>query len=108
MKERRLAPRVKVNLRARWQRKRKARPATVTSLSSSGCFMLSGGRVRPKEFVQVYIELPSGEEVKIQAAEVVEYASQIGFAVRFHYVEVSLQLLLEEFIAECLEAAGPE
>ena len=101
--DRRQAPRVKVNLPARWERNRTRRTATITSLSSNGCFMLSGGRVKPKEPVRLHITLPNNETVTI-VAEVVDFANEIGFAARFIFIEVADELVLTSFIEERLAA----
>src|SRR6185295_4519311 len=50
--ERRRAPRAKVSLRARWEGDLGQHEAEVTSLSKSGCFVLSGGKVKPKELIR--------------------------------------------------------
>ena len=80
--ERRRAPRVRVNLPARWEGALHQENATITDLSTSGCFVLSGGAVEVKELIWLEIQLPAG---LIQYwAEVVEAAYEIGFAVRFN------------------------
>jgi hypothetical protein len=81
-KEKRRAPRVNVNLPANWTGAHNGEAATVTSLSQSGCFLLSGGEVSPKEIVQLKITLPSNECLSL-VGEIVEAAPEIGFAVRF-------------------------
>ncbi|MEP6636973.1 MAG: PilZ domain-containing protein [Acidobacteriota bacterium] len=81
-KERRKAPRVKVNLPVRWEGVLTQQTATVTSLSESGCFVLTGGKVEPKELIRLEIELPDGDPVYFWS-EVVDEAFDIGFAVRF-------------------------
>lgn len=100
--ERRRAPRAKVNLSARWEGVLTQQEANVTDLSNTGCFVLTGGKVEPKELIRLEIKLPDEEPVYFWA-EVVEAAFEIGFAVRFtsmsdddearlrHYVERSLQ-----------------
>jgi hypothetical protein len=57
--------------------------ATVTDLSRSGCFVLSGGTVEKKELVWLEIELPDQDAVHFWA-EVVDEASEIGFALKFN------------------------
>ena len=79
--ERRRSPRVKVNLQARWEGVIEQQEATVTDLSSTGCFVLTGGKVEPKELVRVEIEIPEGEPLVLWA-EVVDAAYEIGFAVK--------------------------
>jgi hypothetical protein len=81
-KDRRSAPRVRVNLPARWEGVLSRENATVTDLSRSGCFVLTGGRVDKKELVWLEIQL-SDQTVNFWA-EVVDEASEIGFALKFN------------------------
>jgi PilZ domain-containing protein len=104
MKERRRAPRVKVNLAARWEGVLTQQPANVTSLSKSGCFILSGGTVEAKELIRLEINLPNGEPVYVWA-EVVEEAQEIGFAVRFTSIEDQDETRLNRFIDQALRSA---
>lgn len=82
-KERRAAPRVKVNLPARWEGVISRNPATITDLSRNGCFVLTGGKVEVKELVSLEIDFPGPCTIHFWA-EVVDEASEIGFAVRFN------------------------
>ena len=97
-KERRSAPRVRVNLPARWEGVTSRENATVTDLSRNGCFVLSGGTVEVKELVCLEIRLGEHQAVTFWA-EVVDEASEIGFAVRFnsssHEDEAALAKYLE-------------
>jgi PilZ domain len=80
--ERRGAPRINVNLRVRWEGVLTQQIATVTSLSETGAFVLTGGKVEPKELIRLEIELPDQAAVYFWS-EVVEEAYEIGFAVQF-------------------------
>ena len=102
-KESRRAPRTKVNLRARWEGDLGLREADVTSLSKTGCFVLSGGKVKTKELIRLELMLSKGEPINLWA-EVVEEANEIGFALQFTSVEEAEMSRLERFIAECLSA----
>jgi hypothetical protein len=82
-KERRSAPRARVNLPARWEGAASRQNATVTDLSRNGCFVLTGGKVEVKELVWLEIHLTNLQAVNIWG-EVVNEASEIGFAVRFN------------------------
>ena len=82
-KERRTAPRARVNLPARWEGVLSRENATVTDISRNGCFVLSGGRVERKELVWVEIQLPDRDVVHFWA-EVVDEATDIGFALKFN------------------------
>jgi hypothetical protein len=94
----RKAPRIKVNLPARWEGVLEQREATVTSLSVNGCFLLSGGEVKPKELVRIEIQLPDGEPIYCWG-EVVDEARDIGFAVRFNALEESEHKRLANLIS---------
>jgi PilZ domain-containing protein len=82
-KERRSAPRARVKLPARWEGVLSRESATITDISRNGCFVLSGGKVEKKELVWVEIQLPDRQPVNFWA-EVVDEASDIGFALKFN------------------------
>jgi PilZ domain len=100
MIDRRSAPRVRVNLPARWEGVLSRETATVTDLSRSGCFVLTGGKVEMKELVWLEISLTEIQTVNFWA-EVVDAASEIGFAVKFNSSspedEAALARFLERF-----------
>lgn len=81
--ERRSAPRARVKLSARWEGVLSREQATVTDLSRSGCFVLTGGKVEVKELVWLEINLNDQQTVNFWA-EVVDAASDIGFALKFN------------------------
>jgi len=83
MKDRRSAPRIRVNLPARWEGALSRENATVTDLSRNGCFVLTGGKVEVKELVWLEIQLTETQTVNFWA-EVVDAASEIGFALKFN------------------------
>jgi hypothetical protein len=95
--ERRSAPRARVNLPARWEGVLSRENATVTDISRSGCFVLSGGRVERKELVWLEIQLPDQEPVHFWA-EVVDQASEIGFALRFNSGSEEDETILAQFL----------
>ena len=82
-KDRRAAPRVRVKLPARWEGVLSRETATVTDLSRTGCFVLTGGKVEDKELVWLEIELTDNQKVNFWA-EVVNQATEIGFALKFN------------------------
>jgi hypothetical protein len=100
--ERRRSPRVKVNLQARWEGVLSQQEATITDLSKTGCFVLTGGKVEPKELVRLEIEVPSGAPFVLWA-EVIEAAFEIGFAVRFTSMTDDDELRLGRFILASME-----
>ena len=95
--ERRSAPRARVNLPARWEGVLSREDATVTDISRSGCFVLSGGRVEKKELVWLEIQLPDQDPVHFWA-EVVDQASEIGFALRFNSGSDEDETMLAQFL----------
>jgi hypothetical protein len=101
--ERRRAPRVKVNLRARWEGDHGQQEADVTSLSKNGCFVLSGGIFEPKELVRLELMFSDDAPMYIWA-EVVEAAEEIGFALRYTSVEKGDEARLSKFLQQSLIA----
>jgi tryptophan 2,3-dioxygenase len=99
--ERRRAPRAKVNLRARWEGDLGMYEADVTSLSKSGCFVLSGGKVKAKELIRLELLLSNEEPIHLWA-EVVEEADEIGFALQFTSSEEVDMSRLEQFLKKVL------
>jgi len=82
-KDRRSAPRARVKLQARWEGVLARASGTITDLSRSGCFVLTGGKVEKKELVSLEIQLTDRQTVNFWA-EVVDEASDIGFALKFN------------------------
>ena len=82
-KDRRSAPRARVKLPARWEGALSREAGTVTDLSRSGCFVLTGGKVEVKELVWLEIQLTDQQKVNFWA-EVVNEAPEIGFALKFN------------------------
>src|SRR5258706_9286464 len=99
--ERRRAPRAKVNLRARWEGDLGQHEAEATSLSKSGCFVLSGGKVKAKELIRLELMLSNEEKIHLWA-EVGARAEEIGFALQFTSSEETYQARLEKFLQKCL------
>ena len=95
--ERRSAPRARVKLAARWEGVMSRENATVTDLSRSGCFVLSGGKVDIKELVWLEIQLTEGQAVNFWA-EVVDQASEIGFALKFNSSSPEDEATLAKFL----------
>jgi len=101
--ERRGAPRVRVNLLARWEGEHGHQEADVTSLSKSGCFVLSGGKFGPKELVRLEIIFPDDDVIYLWA-EVVDAAEEIGFGLRFTSIEEADEARLSQFLQPLLPA----
>lgn len=99
--ERRRATRLNVNLPVRWEGVLSQQLATLTSLSENGCFVLTGGKVEPKELIRLEIELPARGTVYFWS-EVVDEAFDIGFAARFTSASDEDKLLMAKFIEDHL------
>lgn len=81
-REKRQAPRVNVDLPVRWEGVLTQQVGTVTSLSETGCFVLTAGKVQEKELIRLEIDFSPSESACFWS-EVVDEAYEIGFAVRF-------------------------
>jgi len=101
-KDRRSAPRARVKLSARWEGVLSRENATVTDLSRSGCFVLTGGKVEEKELVWVEIQLTDKQSVNFWA-EVVNQASEIGFALKFNSSSPEDEAALAEFLEKIFQ-----
>ena len=104
-KERRSAPRARVKLPARWEGVLSRESATVTDLSRSGCFVLSGGKVEVKELVWLEIQLTDQQKVNFWA-EVVNQAPEIGFALKFNSSSPEDEAALAEFLEKIFHSQG--
>ena len=96
-KDRRSAPRARVKLRARWEGVLSRENATITDLSRSGCFLLTGGKVEVKELVWIEIQLTDRQTVNFWA-EVVNISAEIGFALKFNSSSPEDEAALAEFL----------
>ena len=102
-KERRSAPRARVNLPARWEGTRARENATVTDLSRNGCFVLSGGTVGVKDLIWLEIQLSDQETVEFWG-EVVDQASEIGFALKFNSSSPEDEQTLARFLEQIFQS----
>ena len=103
--DRRSAPRVRVKLQARWEGVLSRESGTVTDLSRSGCFVLTGGKVEAKELVWLEIQLSDKQKVNFWA-EVVNQASEIGFALKFNSSSPEDEAALAQFVDKILQSQG--
>jgi hypothetical protein len=84
--ERRRAPRIHVNFRARWEGTWAQREGFISDLSAVGCFILTPDLVRPGEPVKLEIHLLQGS-IKIEG-QVVYKIEDMGFAIEFTHTAV--------------------
>ena len=97
MQERRAAPRLRTNLNLRWETLHTGGRGTICDLSTTGCFILTGGEVSPPELVRMNIVLPA--EMATLWGSVVYTISEMGFAVRFVFGSEADKELIERVIA---------
>ena len=102
-KDRRSAPRARVKLPARWEGVLSRENATITDLSRNGCFVLTGGKVDVKELVSLEIELTEQQKVNFWA-EVVNTASEIGFALKFNSSSPEDEAALAKFLERIFQS----
>ena len=82
-RDKRGAPRYRVDFRARWEGASGAGEGTVTDLSATGCFVLADTeRARSNDLLRLDLYLPNGKSVTLWGTEVYT-AEEIGFGVRF-------------------------
>ena len=103
--DRRSAPRVRVKLPARWEGVVSRENGTVTDLSRTGCFVLTGGKVEIKELVWLEIQLTDQQTVNFWA-EVVNQASEIGFALKFNSSSPADEAELAKFLEKIFQSQG--
>ena len=103
--DRRKAPRVRVKLAARWEGAQSRENATVTDLSRTGCFVLTGGKVEVKELVWLEIQLTDQLTVNFWA-EVVDEASEIGFALKFNSSSPEDEAALSQYLEKLFQSQG--
>jgi hypothetical protein len=75
---------------------------TVSDLSRSGCFVLTGGRVEVKELVWLEIQLTDQQKVNFWA-EVVNEAPEIGFALKFNSSSPEDEAALAQFLEKIFQ-----
>lgn len=67
--------------------------------------MLTGGKVEPKELVWLEIQLTDKQKVNFWA-EVVNQASEIGFALKFNSSSPEDEAALAQFVDKILQSQG--
>jgi len=83
MQERRTAKRIRTNLKARWEGLISQGDGSINDLSSTGCFVLSGGDVTEGELIRLEIHLPN--RIVFVWGYIVYEIYEMGFALRFAF-----------------------
>ena len=97
MQERRTAERIRTNLLARWEGLLTAGRGAISDLSTTGCFVLSGGRVDTGELVR--LEIQFADRISLVWGEVVYAIAEMGFALRFAFANTDEELAIAKAIS---------
>ncbi len=81
MQERRTSERFRANLNVRWETLKAQGRGSVCDLSSSGCFVLTGGEVTAGELLRM--DLISNDGIATLWGNVVYAINEMGLAIRF-------------------------
>src|SRR5262245_55566067 len=101
MQERRAVPRFQVELNAQWETLKSQGRGSITDLSPSGCFVLTGGEFTVGELACLQIKAP--EQYATVWGEIINTTPEMGFAVQFVFAgddRRELEALLNELGAE--------
>jgi hypothetical protein len=81
MQERRTSERVRADLTVRWETLKAQGRGSFCDLSSSGCFVLTGGEVNAGDLIR--LELALNDDIAMLWGHVIYSVSEMGFAIRF-------------------------
>jgi hypothetical protein len=96
--ERRSNQRKRILLEAKWDSMSRTHEARVDDVSMGGCFVNTFGHVEPNEEVNLQIELPSGEWLRLQG-RVASYQPGVGFGIAFTSLRGKEAAVLKELLA---------
>jgi hypothetical protein len=96
MQDRREAERLRVDLKVRWEALRTQGRGAVCDLSPLGCFVLTGAEVNRGDLIRIEIKFP--QEAAWFWGHVVYAVAEIGFALRFAFIDDSEQQSLNQLI----------
>ena len=96
MEERRRAHRLRTNIDVRWETLKTQGRGAIADLSASGCFVLTGGEVSPRELAR--LDLVVSGELTTLWGSVVYAIPEMGFAVRFVFASETDQQSIERVI----------
>ena len=96
MQERRAAERLRIDLEVRWEALRTQGRGAVCDLSSLGCFVLTSADLKPGDLIRIEIRFP--EEIAPLWGHVAYTVAEIGFALRFAFVDDADRHALSQLI----------
>jgi len=76
---------LRANINVRWETLKDQGRGSVSDLSATGCFILSGGAVHSGELVQMHLYFE--DEIVALWGQIAYAVSEIGFAVRFMFAK---------------------
>jgi hypothetical protein len=100
--ERRSSQRKRILLEAKWESMSRAHEARVDDVSIGGCFVNTFGHVEHGEEINLQIQLPSGEWLRLQGL-VASYQPGVGFGIAFSSLSDEERTVLQELIATAEE-----
>lgn len=103
-KERRSSRRKRILLEAKWESMSHTHEARVDDVSLGGCFVNTYAHVEPDEEVNLQIQLPSGEWLRLHG-RVASYQPGVGFGIAFTSLSKEEAAVLKELIATAKERA---
>ena len=96
--ERRRSARKRLLLEARWESMSSRHEARVDDVSLGGCFVNTYAKVELREHVNLEIQLPSGEPLRLRG-EVASYQPGVGFGLAFASLSEAEKSILKELIS---------
>ena len=100
--ERRSSHRKRILLEAKWESMSRTHESRVDDVSLGGCFVNTYGHVEPGEEVNLQIQLPSGEWLRLHG-RVASYQPGVGFGIAFTSLTKGKAAVLKDLIATAKE-----
>ena len=100
--ERRSNQRKRLLLEAKWESMSHTHEARVDDVSLGGCFVNTYGHVEPDEQINLQIQLPSSEWLRLQG-RVASYQPGVGFGIAFTSLSRKEKAVLKELLATTKE-----
>jgi hypothetical protein len=97
-RERRVHPRIPVTIEIEWAGKGARLNGTISDISVTGCFVLSGGDITDGESIKLFFPLGDGMKAEFEGV-VVNHVFEIGFGVRFSPLSIAQKRLIENAIS---------
>jgi hypothetical protein len=107
--DRRESERVWINVTARWHGLLNTREGSISDISKTGCFLLTGGAVSPGELISIEINVAQLPRLQLWG-KVVDHVPDMGFALRFTDMSITDETLLSRLIeyGQSANAGMPE